>query len=116
MIKRKAEHHVDHSENLFGGSGRIRFERIIETPEELYGKGRVFSVATLEPGCELGYHVHKGDGEFYYVLSGEGEYSDNGSMTVLREGDSAFCPDGEGHSIKNTGDKPLVFLALIIYA
>lgn len=115
MIIRNEDRHVDYNENVFGGSGKIRFDRIIETPEELCNKGRVFSIATLEPGCELGYHVHKGDCEFYYVLSGEGEYSDNGVMTTLRRGDSGFCPDGEGHSIKNTGSEPLVFVALILY-
>ena len=25
------------------------------------------------------------------------------------------CPDGEGHSIKNNNDEPVVFLALVIY-
>lgn len=115
MIKRKNEHRVDVGENMFGGSGAISFERIIESPEELYGKGRVFSVVTLEPGCELGYHTHSGDGEYYYIISGSADYNDNGSPCVLNAGDSAFCPDGEGHSVKNSGSVPLVFIALIIF-
>ena len=115
MIIRNDEHKIETSENVFGGTGSVHFKRIIETPAELYDKGRVFSVVTLDPGSELGWHVHKGDGEYYCVLSGEGEYSDNGSIVTLHAGDTAFCPDGEGHSIKNNNDEPVVFLALIIY-
>lgn len=115
MIIRNEEHKRERLDGVFGGPGGIDFKRIIQTPEELYGKGRVFSVATVEPGSGLGWHIHKGDGEFYCVLSGEGEYSDNGDIVTLRAGDTAFCPDGEGHSIVNRGTEPLVFMALIVY-
>lgn len=115
MIKRNEDHKIETLESMFGGAGSVSFKRIIETPEELYGKGRVFSVTTLAPGSEIGWHVHHGDGEFYYILSGEGEYSDNGNIVTLRAGDTAFCADGEGHSMVNRGPEPLVSLALIIY-
>lgn len=115
MVKRNSEHKLETSENVFGGSGAVHFKRIIETPEDLYGKGRVFSVVTLDPGSELGWHIHKGDGEFYCVISGEGEYSDNGNIVTLFPGDTAFCPDGEGHSMANRGTEPIVFAALVIY-
>ena len=115
MVKRNSEHKLETSENVFGGSGAVHFKRIIETPEDLYGKGRVFSVVTLDPGSELGWHIHKGDGEFYCVISGEGEYSDNGNIVMLFPGDTAFCPDGEGHSMATRGTEPLVFAALVIY-
>ena len=54
MIKRASEHKHDVSSALFGGSGDVIFDRIIETPAELMGKGRVFSVTTLPAGSELG--------------------------------------------------------------
>ena len=115
MIIRNEEHKRKTVENLLGGSGKAHFKNIIETPEELYDKGRVFSFITLDPGAECGWHVHKGDGEYYCILEGEGEYSDNGTPVMLHAGDTAFCPDGEGHSLKNTGSEPLVYLALVIY-
>lgn len=115
MIKRDSEHKRETNTGVFGGNGDVHFKRIIETPEELYNKGRVFSVVTLDLGSELGWHIHRGDGEFYCVISGEGEYSDNGTMVTLRAGDTAFCPDGEGHSIANRGSEPLVFAALVVY-
>ena len=115
MIKRSDEHRIDIGEKMFGEDGQVIFKRIIEKPEELYGKGRVFSVVTLEKDCGLGFHVHKGDGEFYYAISGEAEYNDNGVMTTLRDGDTAFCPDGEGHGIVNRKEEPFVFIGLIVY-
>jgi len=115
VIKRGVEHKIDIGKGMFGAEGQVIFKRIIEKPEELYGKGRVFSVATLEKDCGLGYHVHKGDGEYYYALSGEAEYNDNGVITTLKAGDTAFCPDGEGHGVVNRKDEPFVFVALIVY-
>ncbi len=115
MIKRNDEHTVAVMEKVFGGEGAMHSKKIIDSPEELYGKGRVFNIVTLEPDCGLGWHIHKGDGEFYHILSGEGEYSDNGNIVTLRAGDTAFCPDGEGHCMVNRGTEPLVFIALIIY-
>ncbi len=115
MIIRNEEHKRETIENVRGGNGGIHFKRIIESPEQLYSKGSVFSVITLEKGCDVGWHIHKGDGEYYYVLSGEAEYSDNGNIVTLSAGDTAFCPDGEGHYVANRSDEPLVLLALVIY-
>ena len=44
MIIRNEEHKRKTVENLLGGSGKAHFKNIIETPEELYDKGRVFSL------------------------------------------------------------------------
>ena len=115
MIKRKNDHKASVRENAFGAPGSLDAVCLIDTPEELYGKGRLFNICTLKPGSGVGYHVHNGDAEFYHILSGEGEYSDNGTVTVLKPGDTAFCPDGEGHSLMNTGATPLQFIALIVY-
>lgn len=49
MVKRNSEHRKDVAEAMFGGKGEVQFTRIAETPEDLYGKGRVFSVVTLSP-------------------------------------------------------------------
>ena len=115
MVKRNNEHKFDTMQSMFGGAGQVEYKRIIETPEELYGKGRLFSVVTLQKGCEIGYHVHKGDGEFFYILSGEGEYNDNGTVCTVTAGDSTFTDEGEGHSMINRKDEPLVFVGLVVY-
>ena len=52
--------------------------------------------------------------ETYYILSGNGVYVDNGEEIPAKEGDVFFCEDGDGHGLKNTGERDLVFVALIL--
>ena len=115
MIKRASEHKHDVSSALFSGSGDVIFDRIIETPAELMGKGRVFSVTTLPAGSELGRHVHNGDCEFYHILSGSAEYNDNGNVVTISAGDVTYTGDGEGHGLVNNSDEPFEMIALILF-
>lgn len=100
---------------LFGGEGEAEMHVILNGAEEMYNKGRVFNHLVLAPGAEIGWHIHHGDGECYYMLKGEGEYSDNGRLVTLRPGDMSFVGDGEGHALKNTGSEDLEAIALILY-
>ncbi|MCL2820771.1 MAG: cupin domain-containing protein [Oscillospiraceae bacterium] len=114
MIKRKADYTVQENENMRGGDGLVTIEHLL-TPEEMYEKGRLYAKITLEPGCSIGHHVHEGEMESYYIISGEAEVSDNGEIVTVNAGDSVLTKNNEGHSIKNTGTSPLEFMALILY-
>lgn len=114
MIRRSEERTLD-IKKMFGGQGEGKMYRILEGADEMYGKGRIFNHLFLEPGCEVGWHIHHGDGETYYILKGHGEYSDNGTSVTLGPGDVAFVDDGEGHSLKNVGPETLEVIALILY-
>lgn len=81
---------------------------------EKLGNNRLFARVTIFPGKELGYHEHHGETETYHIISGEGEYDDNGKKQFVSAGDTVFCPEGGGHGIRNTGKNDLVFIALII--
>ena len=70
---------------------------------------------TLAPGNSVGYHVHEGDNEIYYILSGTGEYNDNGNICTISAGDVTICNDGESHGLLNTGVEPIELIALILY-
>lgn len=63
----------------------------------------------------IGYHVHDGESETYYILSGRGIFNDNGTVVEVGPGDVTFTGDGEGHSIEATGDEPIEMIALILY-
>ena len=115
MVISNSDHKVDCYENFAGGEGKVAFKRLISTPDELYDKGRVFSVAYLEKGGSLGIHEHKDEEEFYYILSGNGEYYDNGTYVNVAAGDTTICKSGESHGIKNIGEDELVYVALILY-
>lgn len=77
-------------------------------------KARLFSMVQVKPGEEVDYHMHVGESETFFILSGKGIYNDNGTTVEVTPGMVTFTPSGEGHSIKNTGDENLVFIALII--
>ena len=75
---------------------------------------RLFSMVQVKPGQEVQYHMHIGESETYFILSGKGVYNDNGKKVDVVPGMVTLTPSGEGHSIKNTGDEMLVFVALIL--
>ena len=75
---------------------------------------KFFSHVYLQPGEEVNYHEHHGEYEIYYMLKGEGTYSDNGKESIISAGAVTYCEDGNGHGLKNTSDKPLEFIALIV--
>ncbi|MBQ6846666.1 MAG: cupin domain-containing protein [Oscillospiraceae bacterium] len=77
-------------------------------------KLRTFALAKLNPGEEVEFHIHEGECESYYIISGSGLYSDNGKEVEVYPGTVTFTPSGEGHGIKNTGKEILEFIALII--
>ena len=77
-------------------------------------KIRTFAYAELAPGAEVGYHIHHGESESYYILGGFGTYNDNGVIRPIGYGDVTFTPDGSGHGIVNTGIEVLKFIALIV--
>ena len=98
-----------------GGNGDTEMHNILNSVEELYGKGRTFSHMILAPGNSIGHHKHEGDNEIFYILKGQGLYDDNGTPVRVFPGDTAVCSDGESHSLLNDGDEPLEFIALILY-
>ena len=81
-------------------TGEITVRSLLNGPEELSQKGRVFGHTTVWPGSEIGYHVHTGD---------------NGSMVTVTAGDVTYCAPGEGHGLANIGDEPIEMIALILY-
>ena len=101
-------------EHANGGKGRIILQPIAG-PDILKDKCRVYVKATLEKGCSMGVHKHKGDREIYHILSGKALYTDNDKTYEMNPGDSACCENGNSHGIENIGEENLVFIGLILY-
>lgn len=100
-------------ENMCGGKGHVIIERLLGE-KELNGKCGLYAKVTIEPGCSLGYHEHHGESETYFILSGKGDYNDNGEVIPVKAGYCTVTGDGCGHGLANTGNEDLVFMALII--
>jgi quercetin dioxygenase-like cupin family protein len=114
MIKRSAELSVKQELNLKNGKGTVRIVNILEN-EDMHGKGRLFAVSIIPPGGSIGRHTHDGEFETYYILKGQARINDNGTVVDLEPGDMTQCADGQFHSIENTGDFDLEYLAVILY-
>ena len=99
--------------NIQNGKGLVHIKALTDKAG-LYGHGRLFNHIVVDPGCSIGYHEHHHETEFYYILKGEGLYSDNGVESIVRAGDICATPDGEGHSLENRGNEPLELIALIV--
>lgn len=102
------------NQNMCGGEGCVIIERLLND-QQLNGKCGLYARVTIPAGSSLGYHEHHQESETYFILSGEGEYDDNGKKRIVRPGDVTFTPDGCGHGLKPIGDSDIVFMALIIF-
>ena len=116
MIRRAEDCTVEYREHMRDGDGTVKLTGFIAGPEELNGKGRLFSKITLNPGCSIGFHIHDTDAELFYILKGTGEYNDNGEIKTVTAGDVTICPTGEGHGIANKSEEVLELVAVIVYA
>lgn len=73
------------------------------------------SHVTLEPGAWSSQrHWHEGEDEFVVMLSGDAVLVDDSGETMMRPGDVAAFPkgDGNGHVLQNRSDATCVFIAV----
>ena len=112
MIKTKQQIEIKEVANEQGG--KLMSLAGLKDFEGVNPKLNMYSRVTLYPGQEVGYHLHDGNSEIYYILSGKGVYDDNGEKIDVEEGTVTFTPSGSSHGLKNTGDDVLEFIALIV--
>ncbi|PAX09753.1 cupin domain-containing protein [Sphingomonas lenta] len=73
------------------------------------------SHVTLEPGAWSSQrHWHEGEDEAVVMLAGEAVLVDDAGEQVMRAGDVATFPkgDGNGHVLQNRSAEPCVFVAI----
>ena len=61
----------------------------------------------------MGDHLHAGNEEIYWILSGAGVFRDDEVEVPAKTGDMLLTMQGHRHGLLNTGTKPLVFLAVV---
>ena len=103
---------------LAGGKGMAKVCNIV-SKEELLGHGRLYARVVLPPKSSVGWHQHVRDTEPYYILKGEGDFTEgdkngeNRVTTKVHAGDVCVIEVGQWHSIENNSDSDLEFMALI---
>jgi len=114
MLIRNEDVKIIERNKLFDGKNSV-FASLLLNSEQFDNAGRVFHRIVIPPKCSVGYHVHRGDSEGYYILEGSALYNDNGTIVEVKEGDFTYTPDGCGHGLENNTDKNLVILACVLY-
>lgn len=65
---------------------------------------------TIAPGSGPPAHVHQGEDEFFYVVSGEFKVKLGDRITSVPAGSVIFVPRGTAHAFENVGAEPGVVL------
>ncbi len=113
MIINKSGMVLEQKEEMRGGTGVVSILHLVAA-EKLSG-GRLFSEVSLEKGCSIGSHTHTGETEYYYILSGKGTVVEDSGTKQVSPGDLVVTGNGESHSIRNSGEETLRFIALILF-
>jgi mannose-6-phosphate isomerase-like protein (cupin superfamily) len=112
MVIRRDEMKTEQKEKMRDGEGVVLIRHLVATENEKHT--RMLGEMTLESGCSIGYHQHNNETEYFFIISGSGTVNDNGTEVQINAGDSIVTGNGASHSIKNTGNVPLILHAVII--
>jgi len=113
MIRKKAEMEREVRERMRDGKGVVEILHVFRQ-KELQGKVRLLARMRLVKGSSIGYHLHEGEEEIFYILSGTGQVTEGSSTSTVGPGDAVLTASGGGHSIENLSEEPLDFLATIL--
>ena len=95
-----------HLEGFKGGQGKL------DTRNYADDKVKIM-YSTLRPGASTGLHVHEGNCEIIYVVSGTATFHYDDTVEEVRQGQVHYCPMGHSHYIENLTDHDLVYFAIV---
>jgi mannose-6-phosphate isomerase-like protein (cupin superfamily) len=113
MIKTPEQMTHEIKAQMRGGTGEVEILHLFDR-EELTGKSRLVAKLTMQQGCSIGFHEHGQEEEIYYILEGEGVFTENGQETIVFPGTATLTGNGSGHSIRNDQEQPLVLMAIVL--
>lgn len=111
-VFKKADRKLEYAEGVEGGTGIMIRDRC-ELGDKVGGVCTYMVCNSLEPGASIGEHTHTGETEIYYMVKGEAVLVENGTETVVEEGDVLYCPNGGTHAVRNDFDEPVSFVVVI---
>ncbi|MDR0403812.1 MAG: cupin domain-containing protein [Treponema sp.] len=112
MVIKRSEMKTEIKEKMRDGEGSVTLVHFTGCENEK--NIRLLAELSLPPGASIGKHRHDAETEYFMVVSGSGVTDDNGVETPVSAGDSIITGGGAYHSVKNTGDVPLVLHAAIV--
>ncbi|SRR5574344_1664852 len=114
MIRKSSARTETVLKEMFDGKGEFKQEHIL-SKDELGHAGRLYADCSLAVGGCVGGHVHKGDREICYFLSGRGRITDDNQIVEVGAGDTNIVFNGHFHKIENIGQEVLRYIVLILY-
>lgn len=96
-----------------GGSGK---GHALGYPINIPDQNGAFIMTTrldLEPGTSVSYHTHVDNEEVYFVMKGNGTYTEENETIPVKAGDIMLCRMGHSHGIENTGTETMILGAAI---
>ncbi len=81
-------------------------------PENTDAKNATLGVAVFPVGSAPEGHVHKGEEELIYIVSGHGELVTPEGTVVLAPGTSIYVPVGLHHATVSRGPEPLELISV----
>jgi len=93
-------------ENMRNGEGSVK---LVKYTDDVNTIVRI----TISKGSSIGWHIHEGDQEIIYVISGKGICIEDDKEYELVPGFANYCAKGKNHSIKNINDEDLELFAVI---
>lgn len=112
MIIKKSEMKYETRKEMRGGPGEVEILHMID-PASMTN-ARLMAELTLAPGSGIGPHRHDKETEYYIITEGSGIVIEDDGKKNVSKGDIVITGNGQSHSIENTGDGPLKFIAVII--
>ena len=84
-----------------------RDHKMIISPTSLGSKRMCFGIAIFPPESHAPSHIHPGEEEIIYILSGYGQIFFDGEPEDVRQGTCVYIPEKTEHSIKNDSKEPM---------
>lgn len=115
MVIKREEMKLERRESFAGGKGGGVLRHGIPPGAPVLGsRFCLVSQVELDPGAEIAEHTHDRSEEIYWILSGSGVFRDDGREVPANPGDLVLTRMGHSHGLRNTGQEPLVFLAVVV--
>ena len=80
---------------------------------EATGGAYVISNGVIAPGAFIPDHYHKWEDQTFHIIEGRLEAKIGDDQYILGPGDTAQCPRGVSHYMKNVGDAPARLISYI---
>ena len=113
MLIKKDERVNEVRPKFKGGEGEFRLAHFA-MEDQMAGLATLFAYGTLPAGSSVGMHAHEGTMEICCFTEGCGTVTEKDCSYEVCPGDVSICYDGECHTVKNTGEGDLKYIALVM--